>query len=172
MKDNVILIGMPGSGKSTVGVVLAKILGYDFIDLDIVIAKREGMALQEIIDSRGVDEFLKCEEAAASALSCKRSVVATGGSAVLSEKGMENLKKQGTVMFFDVPFDELRGRIRNIKTRGIACKPGDTLSDVYNERIGLYKKYAQLTVNCAGKPFHDVVDEAKALVLRGLAKDR
>ncbi len=149
---------MPGSGKSTVGVVLAKILGYDFIDLDLVISNREKSTLQRIIDNRGSDEFLKCEEAAASCLECEKTVVATGGSAVLSKKGMENLSGLGTVVFFDVPYLELCGRIKNLKTRGIACKPGDTLLDVYNQRIGLYKKYAQITVDCTDASFHEVID--------------
>lgn len=159
MKDNIILIGMPGSGKSTVGVVLAKILGYNFIDLDLVISNREGSTLQSIIDNRGLEEFLKCEQAAAVGLDCEKTVVATGGSVVLSKKGMENLSKLGRVVFFDVPYQELCGRIKNLKTRGIACKPGDTLLDVYNQRIGLYREYAQITVNCADASFHGVIDQ-------------
>lgn len=165
--NNIILIGMPGSGKSTVGVVLAKILGYNFCDLDLVISARENSTLQNIIDNRGLEEFLKCEQAAALSLECENTVVATGGSVVLSEPGMEKLSKMGTVVFFDVPYDELCDRIKNLKTRGIACKPGDTLRDVYDQRIGLYNKYAQVTVDCEKTSFHDVIDKTLAAVKKG-----
>lgn len=164
MKDNIVLIGMPGAGKSSIGVVLAKVMGYDFVDLDLVISKREKTTLQKIIDERGLDEFLKCEEYAATKLKCKKTIVATGGSVVLSKKGMDNLKKLGTVVFFDVSLDDLKSRIRNFETRGIACKKGDTLDDVYNDRIDLYKNYADFTVDCSKKEINDVIDSLKKLL--------
>lgn len=147
--ENVILIGMSGVGKSTLGVLLAKAIGKDFTDTDIAIQKKEGRLLQEIIDADGVDYFMKAEEDIVSSLTFKNSVVATGGSVVYSEKIMESLKKDAVFVYLYVPYDELAARVKNISTRGIVMRNGSTYEDVYNERLPLYEKYADITVDCS-----------------------
>ena len=149
--ENIILIGMPGSGKSTVGVLLAKSLGYGFVDVDLLIQQREGALLQEILDERGVDAFLDAEEKAVLSLDCDRCVIAPGGSAVCREGAAQHLKSLGTVIYLEVPLEELSGRIQNLSTRGIAMEPGQTLADVLASRAPLYDKYADLTVRCGGQ---------------------
>ncbi len=146
MKNNLVLIGMPGAGKSTAGVVLAKTLGYDFIDTDILLSQRIGMTLQKYIDRYGIERFLEEEARAAVALDCENTVIATGGSMVLSSGAMRHLKSGSTVVFFDIPLEELQKRLRNITTRGIVMRPGQTIEALYSERQQLYEKYADLTV--------------------------
>ncbi len=146
--ENVVLIGMPGSGKSTVGVLLAKALGYGFLDVDLVIQQREGALLQEIIDERGVEAFLDAEEAAVRSVDCRQSVIAPGGSAVCREGAALHLKALGPVVYLRVPLEELSVRIRNLSTRGIAMEPGQTLADVMAFRAPLYERYADLTIDC------------------------
>ncbi|MEE1007137.1 MAG: shikimate kinase [Acutalibacteraceae bacterium] len=148
-KSNIVLIGMPGAGKSTVGVVLAKTAALEFVDTDLLIQKQTGRKLQEIIDNDGIDEFLKIEGEIISRVDCKNSVIATGGSAVFSESAMNNLRRDGVIVFLDVPLAEIKRRVDNITTRGIAMKSGETLETVYNERLPLYKKYADITVDLA-----------------------
>lgn len=145
--DNIVLIGMPGSGKSTLGVLLAKALGYSFIDTDLIISRIAGKPLQKILDEDGLDSFLNVEEKVGMELECKKTVVATGGSMVLSKKAMDSLKKQGKVLYINVPLNEIKRRVTNIKTRGIAFKKGETLEDVYRVRVPLYEKYADITVD-------------------------
>lgn len=147
---NVVLIGMPGSGKSTVGVLLAKALGYDFLDVDLVIQKREHALLQDILDRRGLDAFLQAEEDAVRSVSCENTVIAPGGSAVCREKAARHLKSLGPVVYLKVPLAELSGRIQNLSTRGIAMEPGQTLADVMAYRAPLYDKYADLVIDCGG----------------------
>lgn len=146
--ENVSLIGMPGSGKSTVGVLLAKALGYDFLDVDLVIQSREGALLQEILDTRGVEAFLDAEEAAVCALECQGYVIAPGGSAVCRERAARHLKSLGPVIYLQVPLEELERRIQNMADRGIAMKPGQTLADVLACRAPIYRQYADLIVDC------------------------
>ena len=151
--NNVTLVGMPGSGKSTVGVLLAKFLGYGFLDVDLIIQQREGALLQDILDRRGVVPFLDAEEAAVTGLVCDRCVIAPGGSAVCREQAARHLKSLGPVVYLRVELDELSRRIRNLSTRGIAMEPGQTLADVMAFRAPLYEKYADLIVDCpAGQP--------------------
>ena len=140
---------MPGSGKSTVGVLLAKALGYQFIDTDLVLQRREGALLQDILDNRGVEAFLDAEEAAVKDLDCAKSVIAPGGSVVCRSGGMARLKELGPVVYLHVPLDELIRRVDNITTRGIAMAPGQTLADVYAQREPLYRQYADVTVEVA-----------------------
>ncbi len=145
---NVTLIGMPGSGKSTVGVLLAKFLGFRFLDVDLVIQHQEGALLQEILDQRGVEAFLDAEEKAVCALQCRSHVIAPGGSAVCRERAALHLKSLGPVVYLKVPLDELTGRIQNLSTRGIAMEPGQTLAQVMAYRAPLYDRYADLVIDC------------------------
>ena len=148
-KENIVLIGMPGVGKSTVGVILAKVLGYQFIDADLVIQKRENRLLHEIISEEGLDGFLKAEENANVyiAQNEEKSIVATGGSVVYCEKAMQELKKTGRVIYLELEYDQLKKRLGNLKGRGVVLKDGQDIRGLYEERIPLYEKYADLTVN-------------------------
>ncbi len=156
-KNNIILIGMPGSGKSTVGVLLAKALGLDFLDVDLVIQQREGALLQEIVDSRGVEGFLDAEEAAVKSLACTGHVIAPGGSAVCREGAAEHLKALGVMVYLHLPLKALVKRLSNMATRGIAMAPGETLQDVYDRRAPIYEAYADLTVEADNPALQDTV---------------
>ena len=145
---NVVLIGMPGSGKSTVGVLLAKFLGYGFLDVDLVIQQQQDALLQEILDRRGVAAFLDAEEQAVLGLQCDEHVIAPGGSAVCRERAALHLKELGPVVYLRVELEELQRRIQNLSTRGIAMEPGQTLADVMAMRAPLYDKYADLIIDC------------------------
>ena len=160
---NIVLIGMPGAGKSTVGVVLAKSLGYDFIDTDLIIQHNTGKKLQDIINESGIEEFLKIEAIVIQSLNCSGFVIATGGSAVLNEVAMIHLNKISTVVFIDVDFDEIEKRISNITTRGIAKAKNSSLLDVYNDRLPLYQKYADMAIKATNKNTEDIVREIKGL---------
>ena len=140
---NIILIGMPGSGKSTLGVLLAKAIGYSFVDTDLIISRRAGKPLQKILDHEGLDAFLALEEEVGGELECSCTVVATGGSMVLSGRAMAHLRRIGTVVYVSVPFEEIRRRVKNIRTRG---HKNETLEDVFKSRSPLYERYADLTV--------------------------
>jgi len=159
MQRNIILIGMPGSGKSTLGVVLAKVLGMGFSDMDLLIQQRAGKKLQEILDTDGLDAFLKIEEETVLSVTGENMVLATGGSAVLSEKAMLHLKTLGTVIYLNVPYKTLEKRIRNMATRGIAGTPGQSLADIYKFRTPLYARYADITVQPKNKNFEATMDE-------------
>ena len=163
---NVILIGMPGAGKSTMGVILAKALRMTFVDTDIVIQERDGRLLQEIIDAEGPDAFLKIEEEAILALRCRNAVIATGGSVVFSERAMEHLGAHGIFVYLRIPFEGMEKRLKNAGARGIVLHKGQGLHDMYNERVPLYRKYAGITVDCSGRDFEDCVGD----VLDGLGK--
>ncbi|MDD6284760.1 MAG: shikimate kinase [Firmicutes bacterium] len=148
--NNIVLIGMPGSGKSTVGVLLAKALLMDFVDTDLVIQQRTGSALCDIIAKKGVEYFKQLECDIICAVNCTNSVIATGGSAVYGDEAMRHLRRDSRVVYLKVPVDELSRRIDNISTRGIAMEEGVTLGDLYGERAPLYERYADVTVDCAG----------------------
>ena len=165
--DNIILTGMPGSGKSTIGVLLAKAMGYQFLDVDLLIQEREGALLQEILDGRGVDAFLDAEEAAVRSLDCRRTVIAPGGSAVCRERAARHLSQLGLIVYLNVSLEELTRRIRNLSSRGIAMQPGQTLADVMAYRDPLYRKYAGLVVDC---PDGQVLDQKARLVLERLRR--
>lgn len=149
--NNIILIGMPGSGKSTAGVLFAKNMNYRFLDVDFLIQEREGKRLYEVIEEKGNEYFLSVEDEVNAQLNVERTVVATGGSVIYCENAMKHLKEIGTVIYIKVPEEEIERRITNFSTRGIIIKSGETLADLYNERIPLYEKYADLTVNCNEK---------------------
>lgn len=162
--DNIILIGMPGSGKSSVGVVLAKAMGMDFLDVDLLIQSREGALLQDILDTRGVETFLDVEGDAICSVSCCRTVIAPGGSCVCRHDAMEHLCKLGTVVYLKLSLPEVVSRIHNLDSRGIALQPGQTLEDVYNFRTPLYERYAHLTVEADGQTLAETVEAVKRLI--------
>ncbi len=146
-KTNITLIGMPGAGKSTVGVVFAKVLGYDFIDSDLLIQKEEKKLLWQIIAERGTDGFALVEERVNSNIQAERSVIATGGSVVYSGRAMQHLRQISTVVYLKVSCDTLKDRLGDLEKRGVSFQPGQTLEDLYAERVPLYEKYAHITVS-------------------------
>ena len=157
--ENIVLIGMPGSGKSTLGVLLAKAVGYSFVDTDLIISRMAKKPLQKILDEDGLDVFLELEEKVGRELDCDFTVIATGGSMVMSDMAMQNLKSHGKVIYIDVPLDEIKHRVTNITTRGIAFRKGDTLDDVYRERTPLYEKYADITVKFSDGTIENTVEK-------------
>lgn len=164
-KENVVLIGMPGCGKSTIGVVLAKVLGYEFTDSDLLIQKQEGKLLREIIAEQGEEEFLKIEEAVNAGIHTERHVIATGGSVIYSDKAMQHLKEIGTVVYLKLSFASICNRLGNIRRRGVVLKDGQSLKDLYDERTPLYERYADITIDAEGYDIEGLMDEvAQALV--------
>ncbi len=164
-KENVVLIGMPGCGKSTIGVVLAKVLGYEFTDSDLLIQKQEGKLLREIIAEQGEEEFLKIEEAVNAGIRTERHVIATGGSVIYSDKAMRHLKEIGTVVYLKLSFASICNRLGNIRRRGVVLKDGQSLKDLYDERTPLYERYADITIDAEGYDIEGLMDEvAQALV--------
>lgn len=158
MKNNIVLIGMPGVGKSTVGVILAKVLGYQFLDADLVIQEQEGKLLHEIIEEKGTDGFIRVENRVNASLDTDKTIIATGGSVVYGTEAMEHLKEIGQVVYLEVSFEELEKRLADIKGRGVVLRPGQTLKDLYLERTPLYEKYADVTVNEEGLGVEETVD--------------
>ena len=156
---NIILIGMPGAGKSTMGVILAKTLGMKFIDTDIVIQETTGRLLQEIINTDGPDAFKKIEEETVLSLHSHRTVIATGGSVVFSERAMDYLKSDGIAIYIHISFDEMARRLKNITTRGIVLVAGQGLREMYNQRIPLYEQYADITIDCSEDNFETCVEK-------------
>lgn len=144
--NNIILIGMPGVGKSTVGVIAAKVLGYQFVDTDIEIQKRSGRLLSQIIAGEGVDGFLRIENEVLSALNAEHSIIATGGSAVYGKEAMAHLKELGTVVWLKLDYAHLKGRLGDLKGRGVVLREGQTLRDLYEERTLLYETYADRVI--------------------------
>ena len=149
---------MPGAGKSTIGVLLAKSMLMDFVDTDLIIQKKTGKALSDIINEKGIDEFIRIENDVICNEEFANSVIATGGSAVYGKEAMEKLKGNGIAVYLRVNAGELKKRIKNIHTRGIAMKNGQTLDSLYNERAPLYEKYADITVECEGLTPEECVD--------------
>jgi shikimate kinase len=155
--SNIVLIGMPGSGKSTVGVILAKMASLDFVDTDILI-QRAGKSLQEIIDADGYLVLRRIEEEVLLKLDCRDHVIATGGSAVYSPAAISHLKEDGVIVFLDVDIETLQSRIRNYETRGLAKRPDQTLEELFAERLALYREYADITISGAGLTQEEVCD--------------
>lgn len=164
MCKNIVFIGMPGVGKSTVGVILAKIIGYHFLDSDLVIQEKEGKLLHEIIASQGTEGFLEIENQVNASLEVERTIIATGGSAVYGKEAMEHLKKIGTVVYLKADYPTIKKRLGNLTKRGVALKPNQTLEDLYQERCLLYEKYADVTVDEKGLG----TEETIGAVLRSL----
>ncbi len=166
-KDNIILIGMPSAGKSTIGVLLAKRLGYSFVDVDLVIQERTGKLLREIIAEQGMGGFLKVEEEINAGLCALHSVIAPGGSVIYGERAMAHLRELGTVVYLKIRYEELVRRVGNVKDRGVALKEGMTLRDLFDERVAYYERYADLTIDEEGKEFGQVVDALRAHFEKG-----
>ena len=156
--DNIVLVGMPGAGKSTVGVILAKTLGMNFVDTDLEIQRSHGRLLQDMIDEFGIAGFLKAEEQAILKGSYNHTVIATGGSVVYSSKAMAHLKKGAVVIYLKVDIGTLQKRIKNIATRGIAMSRNQTLNDIYLERTPLYEQYADIIIDCSDKDVEGAVE--------------
>ena len=159
MKDNIVLIGMPGAGKSTAGVILAKVIVYQFVDADLVIQEEEGKRLHEIIEEVGTDGFIEVENRVNASLTAEHSVIATGGSVVYGAEAMEHLKAIGTVIYLKLPYEVVRKRLSDIKGRGVVLKDGQTLKDLYEERVLLYEKYADIIVDEFGRNVEQTVEE-------------
>ncbi len=156
---NIVLIGMPGAGKSTVGVVLAKKLGFAFLDSDLVIQSREGKLLHEIIEQQGVERFWAVEEAANLSIDARRTVIATGGSAIYGSRAMEHLGRDGIIIYLKLSCREIAGRLGDLNERGVTLREGQTLEMLYEERIPLYEKYADITIECENLSIRGIVEE-------------
>ena len=161
---NIVLIGMPGSGKSTVGVVLAKMMGFHFLDSDLVIQEKEGRLLSEIIEQEGRDGFIQVEDRINSEICCDRTVIATGGSAVYGAGAMEHFKEIGTVVYLKISYEELENRLGDLKDRGVALREGQTLKDLYEERILLYELYADVIIDQNGKRIETTAREIRDIL--------
>ncbi len=161
-EKNIILIGMPGVGKSTVGVVLAKRRGYSFVDADLVIQSWEGKLLHEIIEERGVEGFWMLEEAVGESMDVRRTVIATGGSAVYGENAMAHYKQIGTVVYLSLPLEGIRERLGDLTERGVTLRDGQDLDGLYVERQPLYERYADVTVDCEGLSIREIVEQIAA----------
>lgn len=157
--NNITLIGMPGAGKSTVGIVLAKILGMEFIDSDLLIQKREKKLLWQIIEEQGLDGFNAVEEAVNSSIMAENTIIATGGSAVYSEKAMRHFQQIGTVVYLKVSCSELKKRLGDLKNRGVSMKEGQSLDDLYEERCPLYEKYADIIIDLDSMDIRQAAEE-------------
>lgn len=156
---NIVLIGMPGCGKSTIGVLLAKSMLCEFVDTDLIIQNKHKKSLCEIISEEGLENFKETENEVLSEINCENCVIATGGSAVYCGKGMANLKKNGKILYLKLSPDEIKRRIKNIKTRGIAMKEGTTIEELYLERAPLYEKYADYIVECENLTAEECVEK-------------
>ncbi|MBQ4524350.1 MAG: shikimate kinase [Lachnospiraceae bacterium] len=162
--DNITLIGMPGSGKSTVGVVLAKIMGYKFLDSDLLIQEREQRKLCDIIEEEGQEAFLKIEDEVNAGIEAKQTVIATGGSACYCESAMQHLREISTVVYIKLSFEEVEKRLGDLTKRGVVLKEGYTLKDLYEERCPLYEKYAHIIVDEGHLDLKGVVEKAKIAI--------
>lgn len=158
-KKNVVLIGMPGAGKSTIGVILAKVLGKDFIDADLVIQKKEGRLLREIIEQEGPDGFLAVEERVNAGLCPDAAVIATGGSVVYGQRAMEHLGRIGAIVYLKLSYPAVESRLRDIRGRGVVLRDGQTLLDLYRERAVLYERYADVTVEEDGLGVEETLEK-------------
>lgn len=156
---NIILIGMPGVGKSTVGVVLAKKLGFSFLDSDLLIQEREGMRLHEIIEQKGLEAFNRIENDVNASIEAENAVIATGGSVIYGEHAMRHLKAIGRVIYLKLNCEELKERLGDLEERGVSIRPGMTLEELYQERTPLYEKYADRSVDCHDKSIREIVNE-------------
>ena len=160
--NNITLIGMPASGKCSIGVLLAKRLGFSFVDVDIVIQEKEGRLLKEIIADEGMDGFLEVENRINADLAVKHSVIATGGSVIYGREAMQHLKKIGVVIYLKLSCESIAARLGDLRKRGITLREGQTLQQLYDERVPLYERYADITVDCENKSIREIVAEIVA----------
>ncbi len=158
-QKNIVLIGMPGAGKSTVGVVLAKKLGFAFLDSDLVIQSREGKLLHEIIEEQGVEKFWSIEEAANLSIDARRTVIATGGSVIYGGRAMEHLGRSGIIVYLQLSCEEIARRLGDLNERGVTLREGQTLEMLYEERVPLYEQYAHITMDCERLSIREIVEE-------------
>ncbi len=159
VNKNIVLIGMCGSGKSTVGVLLAKAMARYFLDTDVYIQALENKSLQDIIDDKGLDEFCRIEESHIICIDLEKAVIATGGSVVYSDKAMKHLKKNGVIVHLDLNYETVEKRVTDLYTRGVVMEKGQTLENLYHKRQPLYRKYAELTINCEDKNQQQIANE-------------
>ena len=159
MKNSIVLIGMPGVGKSTIGVILAKILGYRFIDTDIVIQEHEKKLLKDIISEEGIDGFIAKENDIISGLNAEKAVIATGGSVIYGDDAMKKLSELGKIFYLKLDYRKLKYRLGNIKNRGVVIRNGQKLSDLYNERCPIYEKYADVIIDENGRNIEKTVEK-------------
>lgn len=169
--DNIILIGMPGAGKSTVGVVLAKNLGYSFLDSDLLIQEKEHMILHDIIEKNGLEGFNQIENEVNSSIQTNKTVIATGGSVIYGKEAMLHLKSIGTVIYLKLPYQELECRLGDLNQRGVSIRQGQTLAELYNERIPLYEEYADITIDCQEHSIRETVKQIADFVRGDLSTD-
>jgi shikimate kinase len=167
MKKNVILIGMPGSGKSTIGVVLAKLLCYQFVDMDIVIQEQEKRLLREIIADEGNDGFMEIENCVNAEYNAEYTVIAPGGSVIYGREAMDHLKEIGTIVYLKLSYKSLEERLGDLRARGVVLKDGYTLRDLYNERTPLYEKYADIIMDEGNMDLISTVESIKASLEKG-----
>ena len=158
MKSNITLIGMPGCGKSTIGVILAKVLGYQFVDSDLLIQEKEGRLLHEIIAQDGFLRFAKIEEEVNQSIQGKRQIIATGGSVIYGPKAMEHLSEISEVVYIKLPLEELKKRLGNIRKRGVLLKEGQDLDGLYLERCPLYEKYADIVIDAENLSVEELME--------------
>lgn len=158
-KTNIVLIGMPGVGKSTIGVILAKVLGYSFLDADLLIQEQEGKLLREIIEEKGTDGFIEVENRVNASIRADRAIIATGGSVVYGKEAMEHLKEIGRVVYLKVSYAILEKRLADIKGRGVVLKNGQTLETLFEERSKLYEQYADIEVSEDGLDVEQTVEK-------------
>ena len=156
---NIVLIGMPGVGKSTIGVILAKVLGYSFLDADLLIQEQEGKLLREIIEEKGTDGFIEVENRVNASIRADRAIIATGGSVVYGKEAMEHLKEIGRVVYLKVSYAILENRLADIKGRGVVLKKGQTLETLFEERSKLYEQYADIEVSEDGLDVEQTVEK-------------
>lgn len=172
MKSNITLIGMPASGKSTVGVLLAKRLGYSFVDVDILIQEQEGRLLKDIIQQEGMDGFLEVENQVNASLNVKHSIIAPGGSVIYGEEAMRHLREVSMVVYLKLSYEDVECRLGDLKDRGVALRDGMTLRDLYEERVPYYERYADITIDETGKTPGQTVDELRAIMEAQIAGNR
>ena len=163
---NIVLIGMPGVGKSTIGVILAKELGYQFVDADLLIQEQEKRLLKEIISEEGIEGFIAIENQVNASIEADCTVIATGGSVVYGEEAMEHLSEIGCVVYLKLSYKELTERLGDLHKRGVVLKEGYTLEDLYRERVPLYEKWADITITCDGRNIRDIVEEISEKYLK------